>query len=108
MPLKKQFLKSRPVVKVTFEIPAEAAKEATSAYLLCEAQGWQKEPLKRLKNGGFKAVLELPTDQQDDFEFRYCLLDDAGNEQYDNDWQADGYRPTPLGVENSVVSVRMS
>ena len=106
MPLKKQFLKSRPVVKVTFEMPAEAAANAKAVYLLCEAQGWHKEPLKQLKNGSFKTVLELPTDQQDDFEFRYCLLDEAGNEHYDNDWQADSYRPTPLGVENSVVSVR--
>ena len=106
MPLKKQFLKSRPVVKVTFEIPPEAAADAKAVYLLCEAQGWQKEPLKRLKNGSFKTVLELPTDQQDDFEFRYCLLDKHGHEHYDNDWQADTYRPSALGVENSVVSVR--
>ncbi len=105
MPVKKQFLKSKPVVKVTFEIEAEAARNASAAYVVCEALGWQKEPLKKQKNGAFKGVLELPTDTQDDYEYRYCLELEEG-EIYDNDWQAEGYRPCPLGGENSVVSVR--
>lgn len=106
MPVKKQFLKSKPIVKVTFEIEPEAARSASEAYLLCEALGWQKEPLKKLKNGAFKGVVELPTDQQEDYEYRYCLLLDGGEEIYDNDWAAESYRANPMGGDNSVVSVR--
>ncbi|MBP7547972.1 MAG: isoamylase early set domain-containing protein [Corallincola sp.] len=106
MPVKKQFLKSKPVVKVTFEIEPEAARNASEAYLLCEALGWQKEPLKKQKSGAFKAVVELPTDQKEDYEYRFCLKLDSGEELYDNDWAAESYRANPLGGDNSVVSVR--
>jgi hypothetical protein len=106
MSIKKQFLKNKPMVKVTFEIEPAAAGEANEAYVLCEALNWEKTPLKKLKSGTFKGMVELPTDQQDDFEFRYCLKMPSGEEVYDNDWRADAYRPTALGVDNSVVSVR--
>lgn len=105
MPVKKQFLKSKPEVKVTFEVGQEAAAEAKAVYVLCEAMDWQKCPLKHLKSGGFKASFNLPTDQQDDYEYRFCYEMQDGTERYDNDWQAESYRPTPMGHENSVVSV---
>lgn len=105
MPVKKQFLKSRPEVKVTFEVTKEAAQGAKEVYLLCEALEWKREALKPLKAGSFKGTFNLPTDSKDDFEYRFCLVMEDGEEKFDNDWDAESYRPNPLGGDNSVVSV---
>lgn len=105
MSTKKQFLKSKPIVKVTFEVSAEAAQGASEVFLLCEASDWAKEPMKKFKAGHFKTTVNLPTDDKDDFEYRYCLVMEDGSETYDNDWEADAYRPNGSGEDNSVVSV---
>ena len=56
--------------------------------------------MKRLKNGGFVATLDL--DPGHEYEYRY-LLD---GKVWENDWQADKYVPTQFGdTENSVVVV---
>lgn len=52
MPINKQFLKSRPEVKVTFAVEREAAGEAEQVLLLGEFSQWQPIELKRMKNGG--------------------------------------------------------
>ena len=105
MSTKKQFLKSKPVVKVTFEVSAEAAQDAEEIFVLCEALDWKKEPLKKFKAGHFKTTLNLPTDDKEDYEYRYCKVMADGTETYDNDWEADSYRPNDMGEDNSVVSV---
>lgn len=105
MPVKKQFLKSKPEVKVTFEVGEEAAHDAAAVFVMCEAMDWEKMPLKPLKSGGFKASFNLPTDQQADYQYRICYAMADGSEQYDNDWQAEDYRPSGMGFDNSVVSV---
>jgi len=105
MTVKKQFLKSKPEVKVTFEVSKQAADGAKQVYLLCEANDWQKTQLKPLKNGSFKASVNLPTGVKDDFEYRFCKVMEDGTEVYDNDWEAESYRPGPFGGDNSVVRV---
>ncbi|RCU45733.1 MULTISPECIES: isoamylase early set domain-containing protein [Corallincola] len=105
MSVKKQFLKSKPVVKVTFEVSKEAAQDAKDVYLLCEHNGWQREPMKGLKAGHFKATVNLPTDEKADYEYRFCLVKEDGTEVFDNDWEAESYRPSPMGGDNSVISV---
>lgn len=105
MTVKKQFLKSKPVVKVTFEVSKEAADGAKQIFLVCEANDWEKTPLKQLKNGTFKATVSLPTDEKEDFEYRFYKVMEDGTEVYDNDWQAEAYRPGPYGGDNSVVTV---
>lgn len=106
MSLSKQFLKSRPEVKVTFAVEKEAAAGASQVFLLGEFNQWQPTELKRLKNGEFKATLNLPTDQQDAYQYCYRLVSDEGTESYDNDWAADDYVPGPFGRDNSVVRVQ--
>lgn len=99
--IKKQFLKSKPVCKATFTLPKDVANGAESAVLVGEFNEWgADEPLemKKLKNGTFKAVLNLETGKE--YEFRY-LLD---NERWENDAEADKFVASPYGVENSVVS----
>lgn len=100
--IKKQFLKSKPVCKVTFSMPAEAAPEANEMKLVGEFSEWTKSPIdmKKLKNGSFKTTVDLETGKE--YEFRY-LID---GERWENDWEADAYRPSTIASEeNSVVSL---
>lgn len=102
MSLKKQYLKSKPVCKVTFRLKAEEAGNASSARLVGDFNQWDKhvEPMKRLKSGDFTQTLSLEKDKQ--YAFRYLLDED----HWENDWQADAYKQSPVcGEENSVVRV---
>ena len=95
--IKKQYLKSRPVCKVTFSLPAETG--INKAEVAGDFNNWQPTSMEPLKSGGFKVVLEL--EQGNAYQFRY-LLD--GNE-WINDANADNYVPNPFSGENSVVTV---
>ncbi len=83
MAIKKQYLKSKPVCKVTFSIEAKEAKKVTVAG---DWNKWsvKKQPLQKLKNGTFKVTVDLPKDKS--YEFKYVV---DGN--FVNDDQADGY-----------------
>lgn len=65
MSLKKQYLKSKPVCKVTFKLSKEEAKSAGSVRLVGDFNGWdtQSAPMKKLKNGGFTSTLDLEKDK---------------------------------------------
>lgn len=98
MPIKKQYLKSKPVCKVTFSL---LAKEATTASVVGDFNNWEpkKGQLKKLKNGTFKGTFDVPSNSA--YEFRY-LID--GN--YQNDSEADCFRFNHYaGVENGVVEI---
>jgi 1,4-alpha-glucan branching enzyme len=100
MSLKKQFLKSKPVVKVTFTFPKEAAESAETVNLVGEFNDWSisATPMKKLKNGNFTVTLDLEAGSE--FQFRYLV-----NEQdWENDWAADKYTKSAYGnCDNSVV-----
>jgi 1,4-alpha-glucan branching enzyme len=83
MAISKQFLKTKPVCKVTFTVPAEEANEVK---VVGSFNDWSADatPLKKLKNGNFKGTVDLAKDQS--YEFRYVI-----DGQYVNDEQADGY-----------------
>ena len=105
MALVKQFLKSKPFCKVTFRLPAEAVETAEKVVLVGDFNEWNKEEgivMKQLKNGSFKTIVKLETGKT--YEYRY-LID---GEKWENDWEADGYVPTPYGDENSVVNVSLN
>ena len=100
MSIKKQYLKSKPVCKVTFRLPGEAAGSAESATIVGEFNDWNiyATPMKRLKNGSFTLTIDLEPNRE--YQFRY-LLDD---EIWENDGEADKYVSHPYGDgENSVV-----
>lgn len=100
MSLKKKFLKSKPICKVTFRLPKSATNGAQKVVVLGDFNDWDKEtayPMKETKEY-FTATIDLATDQE--YQFRY-LID---GETWENDWEADAYVESPLGVENSVVS----
>jgi 1,4-alpha-glucan branching enzyme len=103
MSLKKQYLKSKPVCKVTFLMDKEAALGAEKVELLGEFNNWNTaEPIamKKLKNGSFKVTVDLPSENE--YQFKY-LLD---GEKWINDDSADKYVNSGIGAEeNSVVSL---
>lgn len=100
--MKKQYLKNKPICKVTFELPKDAAETATSVKLVGDFNDWDSNTpsMNKLKSGKFTSKLDLETGRE--YQFRY-LID---NDVWENDWNADRYTPTPYGNgDNSVVVV---
>jgi len=95
--LKKKYLKSKPVVKVTFYTPEEL--EAEEVRLVGDFNNWSEEatPMEQLKDGRFKVVLNLDKDAE--YQFRYLV----NGAEWHNDWEADKYVPNPFLGDNSVV-----
>ncbi|RJG40112.1 isoamylase early set domain-containing protein [Motilimonas pumila] len=105
MPVTKRFLKSKPIVKVTFEVEKEAAKDADKIFLVGEFNEWLPIELQKFKNGKFKTALDVATDGQTEFQYRFKLVQPDGSEVFDNDWQADAYVKNEFGTDNSVLRV---
>lgn len=98
MAIKKQYLKSKPVCKVTFTLDAE---EAHNVALVGSFNDWNAEAtqLTKLKNGTFKGTVDLDADNT--YEFRY-LVDGT----YVNDEHADAYQWNEFaGAENGVINL---
>jgi 1,4-alpha-glucan branching enzyme len=74
MSLKKQFLKSKPVCKVSFRLNAADASGAKSVQLLGDFNNWDKtvEPMSALKSNDFTATLELECVKE--YQFRYLVV----------------------------------
>ncbi|MEN8129645.1 MAG: isoamylase early set domain-containing protein [Pseudomonadota bacterium] len=100
--LKKRYLKSKAVCKVTFQLPKDAVRSAKKVNVVGEFNKWdtQSTPMKKRKDGSFSVVLGLRRDSN--YQFRY-LID---GRQWENDWEADRYVVSPYGdSDNSVVVV---
>ena len=98
MSIKKQFIKTKPVCKVTFSIATKTAQEAA---VVGDFNNWDPSlgALSKLKNGTFKGVFDL--EKSADYEFKY-LIDGI----YSNEPEADAYRWNAFaGTENSVIVV---
>ncbi|MFH1980580.1 MAG: isoamylase early set domain-containing protein [Pseudomonadota bacterium] len=102
MSIRKEFRKSKPVCKVTFNIPETVGNSAQEAHVVGEFNHWSPSatPMKRLKNGSFSAALELEKGRS--YQFRYLL----GESHWENEPDADDYLPTPFGdSHNSVINL---
>ena len=98
MAITQQYLKSKPICKVTFSVPAGEAEKVS---VLGTFNEWNKKnalQLKKLKNGTFKGTIDLEKDNS--YEFRY-LVD--GN--FVNDDHADAYKMNEFGGENAVLNL---
>lgn len=98
MGITKQFLKSKPVCKVTFTVPA---KDANSVSIVGNWNSWntEAEPLKKLKNGTFKGTVNLEKDKS--YEFRYLV-----DGQWKNEEEADAFAWNDYAAdENSVLNL---
>ena len=102
MSLKKQYLKTKPVCKVTFSLPGVAVGCAANVTLVGDFNNWSYDAttMKKSRNGSFSVTIELEIGKE--YQFRY-LVDGF---RWENDWEADKYVPTAFGdSENSVVVV---
>ncbi|MGD2013861.1 MAG: isoamylase early set domain-containing protein [Desulfobacterales bacterium] len=100
MAIKKNYLKTKPICKVTFKIPAEGGNAAKSANIVGEFNNWSftANPMKKMRNGAFSTTLELEKGRG--YQFRY-LLD---KNKWENEAEADKFVPSPYGdSENSVI-----
>lgn len=70
MSIKKQFIKSRQVCKVTFSI---LTKKANSVSVVGDFNNWNPTngEMSKLKNGTFKGVFEMP--KATTYEFKYVV-----------------------------------
>lgn len=100
MSFKKQFLKSKPVCKVSFRLDAAEVSGVKKVQLLGDFNNWDKsaEPMTALKSNDFTATLELEAGKE--YQFRY-LIDGS---EWKNDPEADALVANDFGEENSVVS----
>jgi len=98
MSIKKQFIKTKPVCKVTFSVEA---KEANTASVVGDFNNWNpvEGELSKLKNGTFKGVFDMPKDAS--YEFKYVI---DGN--FVNEPEADAFKWKDFaGAENGVLVV---
>ena len=98
MAIRKQYLKTKPICKVTFTVPANEAKKVA---VVGDFNNWNPKgsPLKKLKNGTFKGTFDLP--KENSYEFRYLI-----DGRYENEEQADRYQWNDYaGAENAVLEV---
>ena len=100
--MKKEYLKTRNVCKVTFRLPRIAVEGAKHVYIVGDFNNWNiyDNPMRKLKSGDFTIILELEPGKE--YQFRY-LVDEL---KWENDWNADKYVKSPYGdSDNSVVIV---
>ena len=100
MAIRKQYLKSRPVCKVTFRVSKEMADGARSINLVGDFNDWAKRstPMKKHKNGCFSVAVDFDVDRE--YQFRYV----RDNEIWKNEEDADRYEYSRFGdCENSVI-----
>ncbi|WP_019671108.1 isoamylase early set domain-containing protein [Eudoraea adriatica] len=98
MSIAKQYLKTKPICKVTFTVPA---KDAEKVAVVGDFNNWNPKGsmLKKLKNGTFKGTFDLPKEKT--FEFKYIVDGDFINET-----EADRYQWNDFaGSENAVLEL---
>ena len=103
MSIKKQYLKSEPICKITFKVTKEQAPNAETVKILGDFNGWDKnvESMSRLKSGDFTQTLKFELGKE--YQFRYLI---NGN-IWENEQDADKTAPNGIveGELNSVLSL---
>jgi 1,4-alpha-glucan branching enzyme len=103
MSIKKQFLKSEPVCKLTFKVTKDQVENAESVKILGDFNAWDKnvEPMSKLKSGDFSQTVKLEVGNE--YQFRY-LVNDA---LWVNEDEADKAVPNGVveGEFNSVLAL---
>jgi len=102
MGIKKQYLKSKPVCKVTFSVEAELINGGKEVAILGEFNNWDPSDsfMRKLKDGSFTKTLELEVGH--DYQFRY-LIDGS---RWINEAQSDKQTYSGVAAEqNSVIAL---
>jgi 1,4-alpha-glucan branching enzyme len=102
MPLKKQYLKSKPVCKVTFTLDKKQAGGSKKIALLGDfndRKDKKSNQMRKLKDGSFSRTVDLEVGKA--YQFRYFV----DGENWINDPKADAYVSSEYGSENCIVEV---
>lgn len=102
MTVKKQYLKAKPLCKVTFRLDKKNARQATNVSVAADFNEWQadKTPMKPLKSGDYTVTVTLPKGRE--YQYRYVL----DGHSWLTDDGADKYVPAGFAdAENAVVVV---
>lgn len=99
MSINKQYLKTKPLCKVTFTLPAHRGVSAEKVALLGEFNDWDPLalPMKKSKSGDFIATVNLENNKE--YQFRYLV--NGGT--WLNDEAADSYQPSTVSYDNNSV-----
>ncbi len=100
--IKREYLKTKNVCKVTFRLPKIAAPDAQDVCIVGDFNNWtmHANPMRKLKKGGYTLTLNLEPGSE--YQFRY-LIDGT---RWENDWNADKYVNNPYGdSDNSVIVI---
>ncbi len=100
MGIKKQYLKTKPVCRVTFRLSKEESNDAKRVFLVGAFNNWNEveTPMKALKSGGFTVTLDFETGREYPFRYFFDRL------FWGNDPEADRYEYCSFGnCENSIV-----
>lgn len=100
MSIKKQFLKSKPICKVSFKVNAKEAVGAKKVQVVGEFNNWNQSTvsMNELKSGDFTQTINL--EQNNNYQFRY-LIDGT---KWINDAQADSKASNEFNEFNDVIS----
>lgn len=101
MSIKKQFLKSKPVCKVSFKVSREEAASASQVAVLGDFNHWNPEEgvMNALKDGSFSLTLELEVGKS--YRFRYL----ADGSRWFDEAEADGVETNEFGSENNLLNL---
>ena len=71
--LVKRYLKTSPVCRVSFRLPAEVAPGECSVHVTGDFNGWEIDatPMIRLRNGDYSVTVDLETGRE--YRFRYLI-----------------------------------
>lgn len=97
--IERRYVRSRNIWKVVFRLPAAAAPDAQIVHLVGDFNHWNRHShrMHRDRHGSFHLRVELAAGRA--YAFRYLV--DGG--RWENDWEADAYRPNGFGEDNSVI-----
>jgi len=102
MSIKKQYLKSNGVCKVTFNL-SDDLNNVNNVRILGDFNGWDVscEPMKKLKSGSFSQTLKLDTGKS--YQFKYLINDTI----WENEPEADQFVPNGIakGQVNSMIEL---
>lgn len=98
MSLKKRYLKSKPVCKLTFDYTTDSNSEVKDVELVGSFNNWEPLPLRKVK-GKFTRTIDLSVGST--YEFRYKI----NGEKWHNEADADGLVNNGLNSQNSVVTL---
>ena len=100
--IKKQYVKSRNIAIITFEVPKDELPEGLdvkSLNLVGDFKEWDvvATPMVRTKGDAFRATLDLEPGCK--YKFLYLV----NGEHWFNEWHADSYTPNGHGNDDCVV-----